>query len=270
MEKVNYLNQPNCYRLSNGTVEAIVTTDVGPRIIRYGFPGEENILGEVPDSVIKTELGDWKPFGGHRLWAAPEAKPRSYAPDNSPVEYDVLDDHTIRLIQRAEPPTYLQKEMTVKLYAEGSGLHIHHRLTNGNLWAIDVAPWALTVMNGGGMAILPQEPHRSWDEYLLPARPMVLWYYTDLSDPRWSFSKKYITLKTDSERTEPQKIGIANKLFSSSAPLTAKAQSIRTTAAAQKSTRRAHSSSWRRSRRYIIWSPEKPQSMSSVGISSTT
>jgi hypothetical protein len=211
VEKVNYLNQPNCYHLSNGTVEAIVTTNIGPRIIRYGFPGRENILGEVPDSVIKTELGDWKPFGGHRLWSAPEDKPRSYAPDNSPVEYDVQDDHTIRLIQRAEPPTYIQKEIIVKLDAEGSGLHVHHKLTNKNLWAIDVAPWALTIMNGGGMAILPQEPHRSWDECLLPARPMVLWYYTDLSDPRWSFSKKYITLKTDQERTEPQKIGIANK-----------------------------------------------------------
>ena len=211
MEKVKYLDQPNCYKLSNGTVEVIVTTDIGPRIIHYGFQGEDNILGEVPDSVIKTELGDWKPWGGHRLWSAPEAKPRSYAPDNHPVEYEIQDDNTIRLIQRAEPPTYIQKEFTVKLDLEGSGVHIQHKLTNKNLWGIDIAPWALTIMNGGGIAILPQEPYRSWDEYLLPARPLVLWHYTDLSDLRWNFSKKYITLKTDSDRTEPQKIGIANK-----------------------------------------------------------
>ena len=39
MEKVAYFNQPNCFKLSNGIVEVIVTTDIGPRIIRYGFAG---------------------------------------------------------------------------------------------------------------------------------------------------------------------------------------------------------------------------------------
>ena len=60
MEKIAYFNQPNCYKLSNGTVEVIVTTDIGPRIIRYGFQGEENLLAEVPDLKVTTELGDWK------------------------------------------------------------------------------------------------------------------------------------------------------------------------------------------------------------------
>ena len=76
MEKVNYLGQPDCYRLSNGTVELVVTTNVGPRILRYAFAGGENILGEVPESTVQTELGEWRPLGGHRLWTAPEASPR--------------------------------------------------------------------------------------------------------------------------------------------------------------------------------------------------
>jgi len=46
-----------CCKLCNGTVELLVTTSVGPRIIRYGFPGQENILGECPDAVVSTELG---------------------------------------------------------------------------------------------------------------------------------------------------------------------------------------------------------------------
>ena len=85
VEKVTYLNLPNCYKLSNGTVEVIVTTDMGPRVIRYGFVGEENVFAELPDAVVKTELGEWKPLGGHRLWSAPEAWPRSYAPDTGPL-----------------------------------------------------------------------------------------------------------------------------------------------------------------------------------------
>lgn len=211
MEKVTYFNQPNCYKLTNGEVEAIVTTDIGPRIIRYGFPGDENILGEVPDPVIKTELGDWKPWGGHRLWTAPEANPRSYSPDNSPIEYESAAPSSIRLIQPVEERTAIQKEITVTLAPAGSGLTVLHRIINRGLWSINVAPWALTIMNGGGIAILPQEPYRSWEEELLPARPLVLWHYTDLSDTRWSFGQKYIQLKTDEAMVAPQKIGLANK-----------------------------------------------------------
>ena len=76
--------------LSNGTVELVVTTGIGPRIIRYAFVGGENILAELADTpATTTALGDWKPWGGHRLWAAPESMPGSYGPDNGPVQAKV-------------------------------------------------------------------------------------------------------------------------------------------------------------------------------------
>jgi hypothetical protein len=87
MKKIEYLNLPNCIRLTNGEVEIIVTTDVGPRIISYNFVGGENILGEHPNARVETALGEFKPYGGHRLWIAPENMPNSYAPDNAPIEY---------------------------------------------------------------------------------------------------------------------------------------------------------------------------------------
>src|SRR5882762_5510891 len=128
MEKVKYLGQPNCYRLSNGTAEAIVTTDVGPRILRYGFVGGENILGEYPDLKVASELGEWVAYGGHRLWTAPEAMPRTYSPDSLPVEFQIEGDRSIRLLQCVEARTGIQKEMEVMLDAEGSRLVVHHKL----------------------------------------------------------------------------------------------------------------------------------------------
>lgn len=211
MEKVTYFGHVGCVRLFNGTVEAVVTIDVGPRIIRYGFPGADNILGELPDVSIETALGPWKPWGGHRLWTAPEANPRSYVPDNAPVEYRAEDRHSIHLTQKLERETGIQKELVVTLDDVGSRVTIQHIITNRNLWPIEVAPWAITTMNSGGVAILPQEPYRSWDEYLLPARPVVLWHYTDLSDPRWTIGPKYIRLSTDEQVARPQKAGIMNK-----------------------------------------------------------
>ena len=211
MEKVEYLGLPDCYKLTNGVVELILTTNVGPRIVRYAFCGAENILGEVPDAVVETELGEWRPVGGHRLWTAPEANPRSYAPDSKPLTFELEGSNLIRLTAQWEAATGIQKEMTVRLDMEGSGVFVHHKITNRNLWEIETAPWALTIMNGGGEAIFPQEPYRAWSEYLLPARPLVLWHYTDLSDPRWTFGKKYIRLRSDEKLSEPQKLGLLNK-----------------------------------------------------------
>jgi len=211
VEKVEYFGLPNCQKLSNGTVEAVVTTDVGPRIIRYGFPGEDNILGEHPDASVETDLGVWKPYGGHRLWTAPEAIPRSYVPDTEPVACEVLGELAVCLTQPVEAETGIEKQMTVTLDAEGTGVTVVHRITNTGLWGIEVAPWALSIMNGGGFVIIPQEPYRSHDEYLLPARPMVLWHYTDLSDPRFTIGKRYLRLRTDAATEEPQKVGLADK-----------------------------------------------------------
>lgn len=101
--------------------------------------------------------------------------------------------------------------MTVAVDEHGSGVAISHFLRNETQASVEVSAWGITIMNGGGEAILPQEPYRSWNDYLLPARPMVLWHYTDLSDPRWTLSKEYIRLRTDPMLQHPQKIGIGNK-----------------------------------------------------------
>ena len=211
IQNVEYLGQPNCQKLSNGTVEAIVTTDVGPRVIRYGFPGGDNILGEWPDAAVPTEFGDWKPLGGHRLWHAPENIPRTYVPDNTPIDWEAADDLTVRLVQPVESPTGILKEMAVSLDADGTGVTVHHKLINDGQWPVRLAPWGLSIMNGGGRVVIPQEPFISHDDCLLPARALVLWHYTDLSDPRYTLGPKFIQLRTDAAIEASQKIGVADK-----------------------------------------------------------
>lgn len=211
MEKVAYLGLPNCYRITNGEVEVIVTTDVGPRVLRYAFEGGENILGELPDAAQPNALGVWKPLGGHRLWAAPESKPRTYAPDNEPLQFTIESERSIRLQEKTDAAG-IEKEMTVTLDEKGTGVTIQHKLTNRNLWGVELAAWALTIMNGEeGCAILPQEPFAPYgDKTLLPARSVAMWSYTDLSDPRWRIGARYIVLCSDAARANPQKLGIAN------------------------------------------------------------
>lgn len=208
VEKVSCLNLPNCLKLSNGQVEVVVTTDIGPRVIRYAFIGGENILAEIPG---KPGAAEWQTWGGHRLWIGPEGMPKSYGLDNSPIKHEAVGKNGIRLTQPTEPGTGIQKEMIVTLDETGPGVTILHRLTNRGKAAFELAPWGLTIMNPGGTAIVPQEPYKKHEDALLPARALVLWHYSDLSDPRFKIGPKFIRLSTNSDLKEPQKIGVMNK-----------------------------------------------------------
>ena len=210
VDRVPCPGQGQCVRLANGTVEVLMATEIGPRIVRYGFVGGDNLLGWVPETAVKTDLGTWRPWGGHRLWSAPEHMPRSYSPDNEPVDVQV-SGRTVTLTQAVEPKTGIEKVLTVTLAESGTGVVVGHRLVNRNLWDIQVSPWALTIMNTGGTIILPQEPYASHDDALQPVRAMTLWAYTDLSDPRWQVGPKFLRLRTDAARAGSQKVGIANR-----------------------------------------------------------
>ncbi len=206
MQKVSYGGWPRCIRLANRNIELIATTDIGPRIIRFGFIGAPNLFKEFAD-VGKTGGEAWRNYGGHRLWHAPEAKPRSYAPDNGPIEHQ-WDGAALKLIQPTEAATGIQKEIEIFLDARRDSVAVLHRLVNKNHWPVELAPWALTVMQGPGRAILPQEPP---SDELLPVRPVGLWGYTNMADPRWTWGAKFIQLRCDPAAATPQKVGLGNK-----------------------------------------------------------
>ncbi len=192
-------------------MELVITTDVGPRILRFGFLGGDNLFKEYPEHLGHTGGGEWRAYGGHRLWHAPEANPRTYWPDNHPVDYS-WDGKTLSLVSHAETTTGIQKEIEITLDPDLARVTVLHRLVNRNLWDIPAAPWCLSVMAAGGRAVIPQEPYRPHPEYLLPARPVVLWHYTDMSDPRWTWGKKFIQLQQRPGAATKQKIGMRNSL----------------------------------------------------------
>ena len=37
----------NCYRITNGEVELIAVADIGPRILRFGFVGGDNVFSSI-------------------------------------------------------------------------------------------------------------------------------------------------------------------------------------------------------------------------------
>jgi hypothetical protein len=209
-EKINFGGWPNCIRLCNEEIELIVTTDIGPRIIRFGFINKQNFFYLSAEDNGKTGGNDWRIYGGHRLWLAPEAIPRSYYPDNRPVKYS-YNGCTLKLTQTRETTTDIVKEIEITLSPDKTEVTVLHRLINQSRLAIELSIWALSVLAPGGRAIIPQEPFGEGDDYLLPVRPLALWQYTKMNDPRWVWGEKYIQAKQNPAFISEQKIGVLNK-----------------------------------------------------------
>ncbi len=206
MENVTYKGWSRCTRMSNDLIELVVTAEVGPRIIRFGFAGQHNEFKEFSETLGLVGGDEWRIYGGHRLWHAPEASPRTYFPDNEPVQAEEHDDF-VRIVQPTEPTTGIQKEIDLRLSPDAAHATVIGRLRNKNLWPVELAPWSLSVMAQGGVAILPLPPRGSHAENLQPTSTLTLWAYTNMSDPRWTWGEKYVLLRQDPGMEAPQKIG---------------------------------------------------------------
>lgn len=204
-----YAGWPNCLHGKSGGNHIVVTTDVGPRIIHCGRAGGPNLLKVMDHQAGRTGGARWRIYGGHRLWTAPELRSLTYVPDNESVAWNVRGA-TARIVQRADRLTGLRKEMHITL--AGDAVRIEHRLVNDGRRTVRRAPWALTVLAPGGRAVFPQEAYASHRTHLLPARPLVLWKYTDMADPRWTWGAKLLQLKQDPRAAGPQKAGFYSTL----------------------------------------------------------
>ena len=210
IEKTNYKGWPNSYRISNGEVEVVVTSDIGPRVIRYAFPGGQNLFKEFTEGLGKSGEATWQLRGGHRIWIAPEDAVRTYAPDNGPVHISIKGD-VLEATEPTEPLTGLEKQITVKMASGGTGVEVLHRIRNTTQKTIELAPWALTMMAQGGAGIHGFPPRGTHPQVLAPSNPLVMFAFTDLTDKRWQFTKKYLILRQDpNNHGQPQKLGSFN------------------------------------------------------------
>jgi hypothetical protein len=210
VEKVAYQGWPNCYRVSNGEVELIVTADVGPRVIRYGFVGGQNLFKEFSEQLGKTGEAQFQLRGGARVWKAPEDPVATWAADNQPVEIELAADG-LTAREPIEPLTKLQKEISIHLEPTGTHVRVIHRIANHSLFPLEFSVWAMSMMAQGGTVITGFPPRGTHPKDLAATNPLVMWAYTDLSDPRWKFTRKYMMLRQDPANSVAQKLGLFNR-----------------------------------------------------------
>ncbi len=207
LKEISYKNYGKCIELSNKETDLVITTEIGPRIIRYGFTGQENMFCENQDFKVKYNDKDWHLLGGHRLWHSPESYPRNYIPDDEPVECSNLDSG-IKVTQKIEKWSQISKEMQILLDDKLNKVKIIHTLYNKNAFPVEMGCWALTLMAQGGISVIPQSTK---DTGYIYNRSISLWPYSKMDDSRIHWGNKYIVLSQDKKNKEFFKLGISNE-----------------------------------------------------------
>ncbi|HUP04008.1 MAG TPA: hypothetical protein VMU19_08465 [Bryobacteraceae bacterium] len=207
IEKTSYKGWDNCWRIATSEIELIVTSDVGPRVISCGFRGGQNLFKNFEDQMGKSGEATWVARGGARLWIGPEDREASYAPDNVPVDIEIRDGALVATAPVEDGPR-VQKQMIIR--AAGSTAEIVHRLKNAGQLPAEFTVWALIMMAPGGVAVTGFPARGTHPEHLLPSNPLIMWRFTDLSDPRWIFLEKYLVLRQVASMKSPQKLGHFN------------------------------------------------------------
>jgi len=195
----------DCVPLENASLSLLVAQSVGPRIVSLRFKDGDNLFAELPDFVTKRPDGELFHFyGGHRLWHAPEHMPRTYVPDDQPVDI-VPTRNGLSITQQVETQTGIEKSIQISLADDKPQAILRHTLTNRGLWPVECAPWAITQVKTGGVAILPQS--REQTEYL-PNRSLALWPYNDMASPHVTWGNRFILVRAQMQTAF--KVGFPN------------------------------------------------------------
>lgn len=182
-------------RLENGHCWVDVLASGGPRIVGFGLTGGGNFFVETPEISWDAGYGTYDLLGGHRLWFAPETALCS-VPDSTGLTLTAIPDAAgpvARLAGPVEGPTGLRRTMEVRLDPDAAAVSIHHIVANESTQSIELAPWAITQLRLGGVAVVPMASLAVVDK-LQPNQVVVLWPYAFWSDDRLHIGDRTLTV----------------------------------------------------------------------------
>jgi hypothetical protein len=178
------------------------------RIVRFSPKGGSNLFADLGKSTIETTFGNFFLRGGHRLWHAPEAMPRTYIPDNEGGLLKTIANG-VRVDMSAEAWTHIAKSIEITLNPDQPQITVRHELRNDGAWPIELSAWAITMLKLGGAAIFPQPEGNVDQAGLLPNRRLILWPYSKLEDPRLILRDDYLIARPTPD-LPPFKFGYLN------------------------------------------------------------
>ena len=207
----SYKNFGKCVVLERGGLKAMITIDIGPRIIYYGTDDFNFFSEDIDRNVSKggeffdkeyKEGETWYLYGGHRVWKSPENLD-TYTPDNYPVEYTIDGEFCgeFRCCFSKKFEYCLKVEID-----ENGGLSVKNAVKT-KCCDEKFHVWALSVMCKNGVLRVPL--NEKIDD-LNPVQNIVFWPYDDLGDSRYSIENGVLIVR-QTDNPNPLKLGLLSK-----------------------------------------------------------
>lgn len=148
---IPYAGWKNCIHITNTVFEAVITADVGPRIVRFSRVGGPNMLWLDEFTAGQTEeTKTWRAYGGHSFDAIVDGD-LYLPPENEPLEYELTADGVkFHDVQK----NGVTKTIAIRMCRRG-GLEIKETLTNTGSESHTVVVNGNTLLHGGGVAAMP-------------------------------------------------------------------------------------------------------------------
>ena len=198
----DYKGFGKCLYMTNGIVDIIASLDLGPRILRYGYVGEDNIfIADTENKCIVHQTSDelkryygdehfYCTYGGHRVWQAPEVHPKSHYPDNFPIEHEILENG-VKLTAPVQMMNNIQISITLTFRGEGTEIDLHQEIKNASRRTQELALWTITMCATGGTALMRR------NTMTLPGNPnmnLALWRHANFTNNTIYIGNKYMSV----------------------------------------------------------------------------
>lgn len=214
LTEMNYENFGRCVRIDNGIIDCIVSIEIGPRILRFGFVGDKNILYNdlkrkyqrptEETSTVSDKNTTYYLYGGHRLQI--RQSPPFDLPDNSPVVYSVPAEgvtFTAPKLKKRE----VQISYEIIMGKEASDIMIVHSAKNCSKEVMLLGLSPATLLEGGGVAVIPQNQQAQTGQ---PSKTLNLWPDTDVNDQRIFYGNRFLAVRQEPGNEKPLRIGTNN------------------------------------------------------------
>lgn len=226
----SYKYYGRCVKLENEFIELLITVEIGPRIIYFGWKGGENLFFNAQEGtrisnspLFKQIFGEDQQFcfyGGHRMWLAPQLMFYTECPDNDPLNVRQIENGVVLTGPEAKVIGFIP-EMTVVMEPDKPMIHVKTTFTNTADTPRKQAAWQITQCAPGGVGFIPfAKPFRMmqrkpFSELTLadfdfkpnPPGASLLMFVGGFTDPRLRVDDHYITFSFDGEMRRPLKIG---------------------------------------------------------------
>lgn len=190
----HYRHFGECLWLENGTWEMGIPLSFGLRILAFLRAGLENVFFEQPaDAEYLTTPEGWRIYGGTRLWFAPESEHALYQPERNPISYAWANERLI-LTQAEDEALHAIKQIEIAETEDPNGVSVAYRVTNAGEEPLVGAPWAVSVMRGGGVLTVPFAAEAG-EITAKPERRLSLWNTTSLGDERLAFTDRSVEIR---------------------------------------------------------------------------